>query len=407
MQAFILAGGQGQRLLPLTRDRAKPAVPFGGGHRLIDFTFSNCINSGIRHIRVLTQYHCESLRSYLRALTLHIGGKSAAGEVLCLCPVSGKRYRGTADAMYQNIPLIENTEADLVLILSGDHVYRMDYRELVRSHLASGAGVTVAAVEWPLEDAGRFGVFEIDSEGNVTGFQEKPRRVNPLWHRPGSALINMGVYVFSKKILVDALTHDACQATTHDFGKDLIPALVRRKLLSVFDFSRESTRLGSYWRDVGTVESFYRANMDLLVTRFPDPYQNAEWPLYGLEPVHLSESVSSEGEGGCIEDSIISRDVSIGPGSRVVHSNLSPGVRVESDVEIRDSVVLGNVYIGAGSRIHRAILDEDVVISPGSQIGETGIIVIPRDTYLGPGQINAKWKTHVAVDRPNRTPSFS
>jgi glucose-1-phosphate adenylyltransferase len=417
-QAFILAGGQGERLLPLTRGCAKPAVAFGGVHRLIDFTLSNCFNSGITRIRILTQYQCESLHSYIRALTRRSPfHKNRDESVLCLCPAGGKRFCGTADAVFQNLGVFGNEETDVVLILAGDHVYRMDYRDLLRFHSTCGAEVTVAAVEWPFDGASQFGVLEADSGGHVVSFQEKPHTPKTIFTKPSRSLVSMGVYVFNMKTLIDALGDDARDETGHDFGKDIIPGLVRGNVVSAYNFTEASTRLGSYWRDVGTVEAYYRANMELLLSPFLDPYQCAEWPLYSLEPGRHPGFVSREHHGGSVLDSVLARGVSIGRGSHVVHSVLSPGVRIKPCAEIRNSILLHNVQVGAGARIQRAILDENVRIAdeveagynPGSDrkyghVTDTGIVVIPRNTYVGPEQMvfpsHAKWKTKlIAEDR--------
>jgi len=418
-QAFILAGGQGQRLFPLTRDRAKPAVPFGGVHRLIDFTLSNCFNSGIRRIRILTQYQCESLHSYIRALARRRHFKNNRDQsLLCLCPVSGKSYTGTADSVFQNLSIVENAGSELVVILSGDHVYRMDYRDLVRFHLACGAEVTISGVEWPAGAASHFGVLDADAGGHVVRFQEKPKTPNRISTNPSRALINMGVYVFNARTLTDALCDDAQRETSHDFGKDILPSLVRNNVVSVYNFTEASTRLGSYWRDVGTVDAYHRANMELLLNPFLDPYEGAEWPLYTLEAYRRPEDGSREARSGSVVDSVIPRrGVFIGRESRVVHSVLSPGVRIQPSAEVRNSILLDNVRVGAGARIQRAILDDNVRIADGVELGydvssdreyglvtESGIVVIPANTYVAPSQSfsppHVKWTTEVMNENP-------
>jgi glucose-1-phosphate adenylyltransferase len=408
-QAFILAGGQGQRLFPLTRDRAKPAVPFGSVHRVIDFTLSNCLNSGLRRVRILTQYRRESLHSYIRALTRRIHLKADCDDALrCVSPVKGKRYRGTADAVFQNLPILENTAADFVVILSGDHIYRMDYRDLLRFHSDCGNQVTMAAAEWPLEAACRFGVLEADSRGHVVGFQEKPSTPRHIFSKPAKSLISMGVYVFNTQTLVHAL-RDAQGKVHHDFGKDIISELVRNNLVSAYNFTEASTRLGSYWRDVGTVDAYYDANMELLLRPFFfDPYESAVWPVCSVEAHHCTEFWSTGGQAAV--DSIIPKGVSIGRGSSVIHSVLSPGVRIDRGAEIRNSILLPNVRVGSGVRIERAIVDENVHIADAVEIGydsdsdrkhgfvtDTRIVVIPRNTNVGAAQTvlsaRAKWRT--------------
>ena len=419
---FILAGGQGQRLHPLTRDRAKPAIPFGGIYRLIDFTLSNCLNSGFRRINVLTQYQCESLHSHVRALALRIPPGNNRDEVLvCRCPVSGKRYRGTADAVFQNLPIVENSRADFVLILSGDHVYKMDYRELLRFHVDHGAEVTIAGVEYPSSAASQFGILEADCKGRLVGFEEKPNKPKPICANSSNSLVSMGVYVFNTRALLDVLCDDAQQNTNHDFGKNIIPTLIANRKVSVYNFTEMGSRQGSYWRDVGTVEAYYRVNMELLLSSFFDAYASVSWPLYGLDRQVDSEFVRAESRpasGGVVVDSVVPETVSIESGARVIHSVLSPSIQIKNTAEVRNSILLHNVRVGAGARIQRAILDENVRIEDGVEIGydpnrdreygfviESGIVVIPANTHVGSERFyppHAAWRTELIRDRSDQ-----
>jgi glucose-1-phosphate adenylyltransferase len=350
VHTFILAGGKGQRLYPLTRDRAKPTVPIGGVHRLIDFTLSNCFNSGLRRISILAHYQFESLRSYLHAQTLWSPSRHHLAEsVLCLSPTNEQGYRGTADAVFQNLSVVENGKADLVLILSGDHVYKMDYRDLLRSHMDRGAEVTVAGLEYPTHAASQFGVLQTDSEGYAVDFEEKPRTPKSIFKRSDDSLVSTGVYVFNTRTLVDALSADAEKSTSHDFGKDILPELVRSGRVSVFNFTAMGTRLGSYWRDVGTLESYYRVNMELLANSFFDAYTSAAWPIWSVDKPNRPKPI---GTGvGHVVDSVISDKVSLGPGAEVIHSVLSAGVQIENAAVVHHSILMHNVRVGDGVRI--------------------------------------------------------
>ena len=413
-QAFILAGGQGQRLFPLTRDRAKPVVPFAGDYCLIDFTLSNCFNSGLRRINILTEHQCESLHSYVDALAPKSPIRSDRGEfLLCFCPAVGKRYRGTADALFQNLSLLAKTRAEFVVILSGDHVYRMDYRDLLQFHSDSCADVTIAGVECPRDAASQFGVLETDSKEHAVGFEEKPNNPKSIPAKPSKSLVSIGVYVFSARTLVKVLVDDAQQDTAHDFGKNIIPGLLRSNRVSVYNFTEKGTRLGSYWRDVGTLDAYYRAHMELLLSPTLDPYDGADWPLYCLDGYLLPKRRQRDRRTvGSALDSVISREASLGRGGRVVHSVLSPGVRIECNANVHSSILLPNVHVGIGARIQRAILDENVRIADGVEIGydvnkdrdyglvtDAGIVVIPANTCVGPPQTfcppQATWRTEL------------
>ncbi len=353
---FILAGGQGARLYPLTANRPKPAVPFGGIFRIIDFTLSNCLNSGLRSVCLLTQYKHEDLHRYVCEGwdALWNDFRSDRGEyLLCLPPASGKRYRGTADAVLQNIELIRRERPEFVLILSGDHIYHMDYRELVAAHARSSAGLTIAAIEQPLEEARRFGVLEADAHGNIIGFQEKPAIPHTVPGDPKKALVSMGVYVFNTAVLLRALTENAAQLdSNYDFGKHVIPSLIGALPVHAHEF-RDSTGAPGYWRDIGTIESYYDASMDLTANNPPfDPYSNDSWPTRTIGPRGLHPCRPSSRVRG-----------------QVLSSVISAGVRVPADAAVDSSVLMRGVSIGNGSRVCRAIIEEGVEIPSGFEIG--------------------------------------
>jgi glucose-1-phosphate adenylyltransferase len=302
--------------------------------------------------------------------------------------------------VFQSLSLLREKVTDLVLILSGDHVYRMNYRELIAFHLDRGAEVTIAGIECPVGTASQFGVLAADSAGRVMRFQEKPHTPRPMQTKPHRCLVSMGVYVFGAKTLLDVLHEDAQSDTTHDFGHDIIPRVIRQGVVHVYNFSEWGSRFGSYWRDVGTVEAYYAANMELLVGPFFDPYESAGWPLCNLPPNRQRYFGESHGP---IVDSIISPGVSIGRGSRVIHSVLSPGVQIQDYAEVRNSILLHNVCVGTGARVQRAIIDEDVRVHPGVELGydscfdrehgvitESGITVIPRNTFVERPPISLK-----------------
>jgi glucose-1-phosphate adenylyltransferase len=410
---FILAGGEGRRLSPLTLHRAKPAVPFGGIYRLIDFTISNCVNSRLRQIHVLAQYQCESLQSHVRALGPGISARGYRDEFLdCLCPAPGKSYRGTADAVFQNLQLIEGSGAEFVVILSGDHVYRMDYRELLRFHSDCGADVTIAGVEYPQNAASQFGVLVTDSAGHVVNFEEKPKEPKIISAKPSKSLVSMGVYVFKTQALIHMLSDDARLNTSHDFGKNIIPRMIHDNAVSVYNFTELGARLGSYWRDVGTVDTYFHASMELPLSLSFDPYTDRDWPLYscGADLAVCGEEGPSAMSS--VPDSVVSRGVSLARGSRVIHSILSPQVEVDRLSDIEHSILLQGVRVGERVRIRRAIIDENVIVGDGVEIGyeiskdrkygvvtDSGIVVIPANTHIKPSRTSfwafPKWRTEV------------
>jgi glucose-1-phosphate adenylyltransferase len=400
--AFILAGGLGTRLCLLSERRAKPAVPFGGKYRIIDFTLSNCVNSGIFDIGVLTQYRPTSLRQ-------HIGiGRPwdldrTRGGVQLLQPsldsVESDWYQGTADAIYRNLVHLRRRTADHVLVLSGDHVYKMDYNILYAFHEANRASVTVAVTEVSAESASAFGILETDSTGRVVGFQEKPRLAR-------SRLASMGVYLFDRRALINWLVEDAAMADSHhDFGKDLLPRLVARGE-AVYAY-----RFREYWQDVGTLDSYYQTNMDLLSDRPPLDLSDPTWLVHTQSadrpPVRFET-------GGVAERSLIANGCRIA--GKVVRSILFPGVVVAPGAQVRDSIVMNDTLVQGGAELDRAILDKEVVVGAGGRIGwgedmtpnqacpehlATGLLVVGKGARLPEGVTvgrNARIGAFVGLD---------
>ena len=399
--AMILAGGRGERLHPLTIHRAKPAVPFGGIYRIIDFSLSNCINSSIRKIAVLPQYKSLSLDKHLRLAWNLFSGE--LNEYIISVPpqqrVGDKWYQGTADAIYQNIYMIEKDAPDHVLVLAGDHIYKMDYAEMFRFHKENTADATVAAIETPRTNATAFGIVEVDRRSRIVGFEEKPKEPRPIPGRPGIAFASMGIYLFNTKTLLEYLKSDALQDTAHDFGKNIIPQMMKTARVCAYNFKDENKKEAKYWRDVGTIDAYWEANMDLVrVDPLLNLYDKA-WPIrtYQAQNPPAKFVFAQEKKGGRLGialDSIVAHGCIVS-GGRVQNSVLSPNVRVNSYSEVRDSILMENVDIGRHSRIRRAIIDKDVVIPPKTEIGynlendkkryhvtPSGIVVIAKGTEV-------------------------
>ena len=399
--AMILAGGKGERLHPLTIHRAKPAVPFGGIYRIIDFTLSNCINSGMRRIAVLPQYKSLSLDKHLRLAWNFFSGE--LNEYIISVPpqqrVGEKWYQGTADAIYQNIYMIEKDAPDHLLVLAGDHIYKMDYAEMFRFHREHNADATVAAIETPCRSATGFGIVEVDSGGRIIGFEEKPRDPKPIPGRPDTAFASMGIYLFNTETVLEYLKSDALQDTAHDFGKNIIPQMMKTSRVMAYNFKDENKKEAKYWRDVGTIDAYWEANMDLVSV---DPLLNLydrAWPIrtyQGQNPPakFVFAQEQKDGRLGISLDSIVSPGCIVS-GGRVQNSVLSPNVRINSYSEVHDSILMENVDIGRRCRIKKAIIDKDVVIPPGTEIGydldedrkrwhvtESGIVVIAKGTEV-------------------------
>ncbi|MEW6367549.1 MAG: glucose-1-phosphate adenylyltransferase [Acidobacteriota bacterium] len=372
--AVLLAGGAGERLFPLTKNRAKPAVYFGGVYRIVDFTLSNCINSDLRMVFILTQYKSLSLERHLR-----LGWSLMAAElgefIDVLSPqkrVSENWYLGTADAVYQNLYSIRGVNPKYVFVLSGDHIYKMDYSLMLQYHRRTRADVTIAAIEYPLSVASRFGILRVDSSFQVVDFMEKPADPPPM--SPGSnlALVNMGVYLFNRDVLLNTLSQDAGNAeSTHDFGHDVFPGMVGRYKIVAYNFKDENKKQAKYWRDIGTIDAYYEANMDLVSV---DPVFNLydpAWPLHTYQWQYPPAKFVFADEGirmGAALDSIVSMGCIIS-GGKVVNSVLCPNVRVNSYSLVETSILMRNVRIGRYAKIRNAIIDTGVQIPEGTRIG--------------------------------------
>lgn len=376
--AILLAGGAGERLFPLTRNIAKPAVPFGGYYRIIDFALSNCVNSGLRRILCLTQYKALELGRHIREGWGLFSGEM--GEFIEAIPpmrrVHTDWYLGTADAVYQNIESIEDERPSHVLILSGDQIYKMNYGEMLAWHQRHGAQVTLATIQMPPEEAPRFGVVRIDpSNYQVHGFEEKPKHSHPPRSAFDPAMISasMGIYVFDTDVLLDALRRDATDPdSSHDFGHNVLPALLARHHVTAYDFRDLNRKCVRYWRDVGTIDAYYEANMDLVSVSPEFNLYDTEWPIRTRMPQVPPAKFVFAQEGrrmGVATDSLVSPGVIVS-GARVHHSVLSPGVRVNSYCDVESSILLHNVNVGRYCRIRRAIIDQGARIPEGTVIGE-------------------------------------
>lgn len=375
--AVVLAGGHGRRLAPLTRDRAKPAVPFGGQYRLIDFVLSNLVNGGFRRVVVLTQYKSHSLDRHL-AQTWSLS--PLVGEYVASVPAqmrTGPRwFAGSADAIYQNLNIIRDERPHYVLLFGADHIYRMDPRECLQRHIESGAGVTVAAQQVPIADAGAFGVIDAGEDGRIARFQEKPLEPAAMAADPTRALVSMGNYVFTTDVLIDAVARDAASKhSKHDMGGDIVPMLTADAQAAVYDFAShvvpgQSERERGYWRDVGTVDAYYEASMDLIAPEPVFDLYNDEWPIRTRQ-FHRPPAKFVHEKGGPRGRALNSLVCSgaVVAGGRVRRSILSPGVRIGAGANVEDAVLFDDVEIAPGARVHRAILDKGVRVLEGATLG--------------------------------------
>jgi glucose-1-phosphate adenylyltransferase len=396
--AILLAGGAGERLSPLTRDTAKPGVPFGGVYRIIDFTLSNCVNSDIRRIFILTQYKSLELNRHIRE-GWQLFNSELAEFIEVLPPmkrVSDAWYQGTADAVYQNLQSILIEAPEQVLILSADHIYKMDYGDMSTWHRAQRADITIATIQMAPDEASRFGVAEINRDYRVYGFEEKPKHGNPVRSAfdPSMISASMGIYVFSTKVLIEELLADAADPTSsHDFGKDILPRCLERRRVMAYDFVDINAKAARYWRDVGTLDAYYEANMDLIAVSPEFNLYDTKWPIRmrAIQAPPAKFVFALEGKRmGLATDSIVAPG-SIVSGGRVNRSVLAPFVRVNSYSDVEDSILMPRVNVGRYSRVRRAILDEDVVLPENSRVGfdpeedrrlgrvvtESGITVVP------------------------------
>lgn len=393
----VLAGGVGSRLKPLTTDRAKPAVPFGGKYRIIDFTLTNCVHSGLRRILVLTQYKSHSLQKHLRdGWSIY---NPELGEYITVVPPQMRTgqnwYTGTADALYQNLYLIERSGAKWVVVLSGDHIYRMDYLPMIKSHRDRGADLTVACMQINVNDANQFGVMGLDSNSRITSFREKPDKPQPSPDNADKALVSMGIYVFSVEKLVTALKSDYSQNdSSHDFGKDIIPDLINNDNVFAHRFGGDIGRVTPdlYWRDVGTIDSYFDANMDLLKPVPPLNLYQDDWRVrtYTASNPPARTAPSEDGNEGIFINSIAAGGVVIVGGS-VQSSILSSNVNIDEDSIVEKSLLLDGVKVGKKCRLNNCIIDKYVNVPDGTDIGydpemdakrfhisEKGVVVVPK-----------------------------
>jgi glucose-1-phosphate adenylyltransferase len=372
--ALILAGGRGSRLKHLTKWRSKPSVPFGGKFRIIDFPLSNCINSGIRQIDVLTQYKAHSLILHIQRGWSFLRGEF--GEFVELLPaqqrIENSWYTGTADAVYQNLDILRNHRSDYVLVLAGDHIYRMDYGTMIAHHVESGADMTVGCIEVELDKAKEFGVMAVDEEGRVREFAEKPANPKPIPGQDDMALASMGIYVFNTGFLFEQLIKDAdTPGSSHDFGKDIIPSVINSYRVMAYSFRDPKSGKQAYWRDVGTVDAFWAANLELIgVTPELNLYDKS-WPIWTYqEQLPPAKFIfDDEDRRGMAVDSMVSGGCIVS-GATVRHSLMFSNVRVNSYSEVNDSVILPDVSIGRNCRITKAVIDEGCEIPEGTVIGE-------------------------------------
>ncbi|MCK4492438.1 MAG: glucose-1-phosphate adenylyltransferase [Methylococcales bacterium] len=405
--ALILAGGRGSRLKQMTDWRAKPAVPFGGKFRIIDFPLSNCVNSGIRKIGVLTQYKSDSLIRHIQQGWSFLRGEF--GEFVDLLPAQQRInetswYLGTADAIYQNIDILRNIHPEYILVLAGDHIYKMDYGQMIADHVDKGADLTVGCIEVSLEDATAFGVIGIDEARRVNTFVEKPENPPVMPGRTNTALASMGIYVFNSQFLFDELEKDANNAySTRDFGKDIIPSIIESHTVNAYPFLDLQSGEQSYWRDVGTIDAYWASNMELIGVNPELNLYDRSWPIWTYQaqtpPAKFvfndddrrGEAVDSMVSGGCVIS-----------GSKITHSLLFSNVRVNSYTHVKDSVILPSVEIGRHCRITKAIIEKGCNVPEGTIIGEDraederrfevskeGVVLVTA-TMLGQGRYRAR-----------------
>lgn len=402
--AMVLAGGEGRRLDPLTRDRAKPAVPFGGRYRIIDFVLSNLVNSGFFQIKVLTQYKSESLNTHLsRAWRL----SSVLGHYIEAVPAQMRTgpdwFKGSADAIYQNLNIITDEEPEHVLVFGSDHVYRMDVKHFLQHHETTGADCTVAAIPVPLKEAHQFGICKVDESGRLVDFLEKPKDPPPMPNDPTMALASMGNYVFRTDTLVREIIRDAGTASAHDFGKSIIAEMFRNSKVQVYDFATnevpgQTERERGYWRDVGTIDAYFASNMDLVDVDPIFSLYNAQWPIHTMQydapPAKFVFSDSERGRMGYATDSLISEGCIIS-GGHIHRTIVSPHVRINSYSDVNEAILFEGVEVGRRCKLKRVIIDKNVKIPPDTTIGydlqedkkrfpvsDSGIVVIPKGMRL-------------------------
>ena len=405
---MILAGGMGERLYPLTRDRAKPAVPFGGRYRIIDFVINNFINSGFFKIKVLTQFKSTSLIEHITRTWRLV---PEIGQYVDVVPAQMRKgpfwFRGTADAVYQNLELIFDEEPEIICVFGGDHIYKMDINQMLNEHLANDADLTIATIPVPLSEAHQFGVVEIDSDYKVTGFVEKPKHgAKTIPDRPDMILASMGNYIFKANVMIDVLQRNALRDAAHDFGKEIIPDMYKRMKVYAYDFAKnfipgEADYNRGYWRDVGTIDSYYAACLDLVAVTPLFNLYNPHWPLVSA-PMHLppAKFVFANAQSqriGIATDSLVS-DGTIISGGTINRCVLHPRVRIHSYSDVDESILMDGVEVGRHSKIRRTIVDKGVKIPPHTTIGydleadrqrftvtDSGIVVVPKGVEIAAG----------------------
>ncbi len=407
---MILAGGQGERLYPLTRDRAKPAVPFGGRYRIIDFVINNFINSGFLKIKVLTQFKSNSLIEHITRTWRLV---HEIGQYVDVVPAQMRKgpfwFRGTADAVFQNLELIFDEQPEYVCVFGGDHIYKMDVNLMLQEHVANEADLTIATIPVPVTEAHHFGIVEVDDEWRVTGFVEKPKSgAKTIPGRPDMVLASMGNYIFTAKVMTDVLQRNALRDSAHDFGKEIIPDMYPRMKVRAYDFAKnhipgEAENNRGYWRDVGTIDSYFAACLDLVSVTPAFNLYNNQWPIVSspqnLPPAKFVFADSKSQRIGIATDSLVSDGVIISGGT-LNRCVLHPRVRIHSYTDIDESILMDGVEVGRNCKIRRAIIDKGVKLPSGTTIGydleqdkqrftvtETGIVVVPKGSEVREGVV--------------------
>ena len=395
---FILAGGMGSRLYPLTQERSKPAVPFGGKYRIIDFTLTNCLHSGLHRVLVLTQYKSHSLHKHLRDGWSIFNPE--LGNFITAVPAQMRHgdhwYKGTADAIYQNLNLLDRSDAKYTLILSGDHIYRMDYAAMLKDHQKNGVDVTMACMEVPINEAGEFGIVTINEKNQVIAFEEKPAQPQPSPTNPNSALVSMGLYVFSTRLLTNVLQQDQLNLdSNHDFGKDILPMLIHDHNVQSYDFGNDKGRVlpDRYWRDVGTIDAYFQANMALLAPVPPLNLYQKDWPIRTYQPQTPPARIipGNTGTEGFFINSILASGGIIS-GGYVSHSVLFNNIMINENAIVERSIIFDGVNIGEATKVRNCIIDKNIKVPANESIGydlekdrqrftvsENGIVVVPKD----------------------------
>ncbi len=396
--AMVLAGGEGQRLHPLTRRRAKAAIRFAANYRVIDFTLSNCVNSRLKRVCLLTQYAATSLHRHIQRgwATLFV---TEVGEYIDTVPpqriFADRWYAATADAIYQNLFILQEQRSAWVFVLSGDHAYKMDYRGMLAAHLGSEAQLTIACVQLPRNQCTQLGVVECDESGYITGFEEKPTNPKPAPDNPDCSLVSMGVYLWDTEELAREVAQDATTNSSHDFGRDIVPRMVKQgQPVQAYEFRDATTGEAAYWRDIGTLDDYWQANMDLTV---PLPKLNLyddRWPIYTRRGQYPAAKITCGRGDAHLEECLVSTGCIVSA-AQARRSLLSPGVHLEEDAEVTESILMDNVHVGAGARLNRAIVDENVEIPAGYAIGldrsadekrfvvsDNGVTVVPAGAIL-------------------------